>query len=140
MWQCSVAVKLTDGLVEQWQSTAKFTTKSPGNKPSSAVATQLVLSIGIHLCVKCCIVLGIREHRHSVTHVFCMCADVVGRFRIVGTLSQPLLYCVTIGRRVVVYAAFETASTRHVKCTQLQAMTHTYIIEVPTTHKNLGDK
>ena len=69
-----------------------------------------------------------------------MRADVVGRFRIVGTLSQPLLYCVTVGRRVVVYAAFETASTWHVKCTQLKAMIHTYIIQVPRTHKNLGDK
>ena len=63
-------------------------------------------------------VLSKREHRRCVPHVFCMRADVVCRFRIVGTLRQPLLYCVAVGRRMVVYAALETASTWHVSCTK----------------------
>ena len=37
-----------------------------------------------------------------------MCADVVGRFGVVGTLCQPFLDCLAVGRRVVVYATLET--------------------------------
>lgn len=81
-------------------------------------------------------VLSNREHHCGVTHVFRMCADVVRRFRIVGALRQPLLYCVAVGRRMVVYAAFETANTWHIKCTRRRLKAHIYTTTVPRFSKS----
>ena len=46
--------------------------------------------------------------KRTCTHVFCVRADVIGCFRVIGTFGQPALDRVAVRRRVVVNAAFET--------------------------------
>lgn len=40
--------------------------------------------------------------------ILCVCANVVGRFTVVGTFGQPLFDDLTFGGRVIIVAAFET--------------------------------
>lgn len=42
--------------------------------------------------------------------VFGVCAYIVGRLAVVGTLGQPLLDDLAVGRRMIVHAALETES------------------------------
>jgi len=58
-------------------------------------------------CGKCNALLRTTED-HKITHVFCVCTDVVRRLRIIGAFRQPLLYRVAVGRCMVVDAALET--------------------------------